>query len=171
LVQRNEFVVFGTLVLQGVISNYDTDLFTPLIKRAAELTGTSLTKELEKEAKAKSSASLRVIADHSADVVAEQECLEEKDRLPADFTVPGIGDIQVDDPPAHEFAGASVIGKPLVFLGCLGPLALLVYKFRTDGLGANPIEYITHETGVWTLRFLLITLSITPLRRLFKVFR
>jgi len=52
-------------VLQGVISNYDTDLFTPLIKRAAELTGTSLTKEREKEAKAKSAASLRVIADHS----------------------------------------------------------------------------------------------------------
>ena len=54
-----------TAVLQGVISNYETDLFTPLIKRAAELTGTSLTKELEKEAKAKAAASLRVIADHS----------------------------------------------------------------------------------------------------------
>jgi alanyl-tRNA synthetase len=52
-------------VLEGVISNYDTDLFTPLIKRATELTGTSLTKELQKEAKAKSAASLRVIADHS----------------------------------------------------------------------------------------------------------
>ena len=52
-------------VLQGVISNYDTDLFTPLIKRAAELTGTSLTKELNKEAHTKSAASLRVIADHS----------------------------------------------------------------------------------------------------------
>ena len=52
-------------VLQGVISNYDTDLFTPLIKRAAELTGTSLTKELSKEAHTKSAASLRVIADHS----------------------------------------------------------------------------------------------------------
>jgi alanyl-tRNA synthetase len=52
-------------VLQGVISNYDTDLFTPLIARAAELTGTSLKKELEKEARAKSAASLRVIADHS----------------------------------------------------------------------------------------------------------
>jgi len=52
-------------VLQGVISNYETDLFTPLIKRAAELTETSLSKELEKEAKAKSAASLRVIADHS----------------------------------------------------------------------------------------------------------
>ncbi|MGA8617257.1 MAG: alanine--tRNA ligase [Candidatus Sulfotelmatobacter sp.] len=54
-----------TAVLQRVISNYDTDLFTPLIKRAAELTGTSVTRELEKEAKAKSAASLRVIADHS----------------------------------------------------------------------------------------------------------
>ena len=54
-----------TAVLQGVISNYDTDLFTPLIKRAAELTGTSLKKELSKEAHTKSAASLRVIADHS----------------------------------------------------------------------------------------------------------
>jgi alanyl-tRNA synthetase len=52
-------------VLQGVISNYETDLFTPLIKRAADLTGTSLTKELSKEAHTKSAASLRVIADHS----------------------------------------------------------------------------------------------------------
>ena len=52
-------------VLQGVISNYDTDLFTPLIKRAAELTGAPLTKELNKEAQTKSAASLRVIADHS----------------------------------------------------------------------------------------------------------
>ncbi len=54
-----------TAVLQGVISNYETDLFTPLIKRAAELTGTSLKKELAKEAHTKSAASLRVIADHS----------------------------------------------------------------------------------------------------------
>src|SRR5580704_1973885 len=54
-----------TAVLQDVISNYETDLFTPLIKRAAELTGTSLTKELNKEAHTKSAASLRVIADHS----------------------------------------------------------------------------------------------------------
>jgi len=52
-------------VLQGVISNYETDLFTPLIKRAAELTGASLEKELDKEAHSKSAASLRVIADHA----------------------------------------------------------------------------------------------------------
>ncbi len=54
-----------TAVLQGVISNYDTDLFTPLIKRAGELTGASLKKELDKEAHSKGAASLRVIADHS----------------------------------------------------------------------------------------------------------
>jgi alanyl-tRNA synthetase len=52
-------------VLQGVISNYETDLFTPLIKRAAELTGVSLKKETEKESHTKSAASLRVIGDHS----------------------------------------------------------------------------------------------------------
>jgi alanyl-tRNA synthetase len=54
-----------TAVLQGVVSNYDTDLFTPLIARAAELTAVSLKKEVEKEAHTKSAASLRVIADHS----------------------------------------------------------------------------------------------------------
>jgi alanyl-tRNA synthetase len=54
-----------TAVLQGVISNYETDLFKPLIKRAAELTGTSLEKELDKELHARTAASLRVIADHS----------------------------------------------------------------------------------------------------------
>src|ERR1700686_1611103 len=52
-------------VLQGVISNYETDLFTPLIARAAELTATSLKRELDKEAHTKPAASLRVIADHS----------------------------------------------------------------------------------------------------------
>jgi alanyl-tRNA synthetase len=54
-----------TAVLQGVISNYETDLFTPLIKRAAELTGISLKKELAREFHTKSAASLRVIADHA----------------------------------------------------------------------------------------------------------
>lgn len=37
-----------------------------------------------------------------------------------------------------------------------------------DGLGANPIEFITHATGDWTMRFLLITLAVTPLRKLLK---
>jgi sulfoxide reductase heme-binding subunit YedZ len=58
--------------------------------------------------------------------------------------------------------------KPLVFVACLAPLAWLVYGAFMDALGANPIEAITHETGVWTLRFLVITLLITPLRKLTK---
>jgi alanyl-tRNA synthetase len=52
-------------VKQGVISNYDTDFFTPLIKRAAELCGVDVQKELKSEAKSGSAASLRVIADHA----------------------------------------------------------------------------------------------------------
>ncbi len=54
-----------TAVLQGVMSNYDTDLFVPLIDRAAELTGVDEQKELATEEKQRSAASLRVIADHA----------------------------------------------------------------------------------------------------------
>lgn len=63
-----------------------------------------------------------------------------------------------------------------IFLACLAPLARLLWRFfgahPTNlqswgvGLGANPIESITHSTGDWTLIFLLITLAITPLRKL-----
>ena len=56
--------------------------------------------------------------------------------------------------------------KPVLFLACLTPLAALVWRGLHADLGANPIEFITHATGDWTLRFLLITLSITPLRKL-----
>ena len=52
-------------VLQGVISNYETDLFTPLIRRAADLVGVVWDEELAREERAKSAASLRVIADHA----------------------------------------------------------------------------------------------------------
>jgi methionine sulfoxide reductase heme-binding subunit len=58
--------------------------------------------------------------------------------------------------------------KPAVFLLCLLPAALLARAALQNGLGANPIEYITHFTGDWTLRFLLITLSITPARKLLQ---
>ena len=54
--------------------------------------------------------------------------------------------------------------KPVLFLACLTPLGILVWRGFHGGLGANPIEFITHATGDWTLRFLLITLSVTPLR-------
>ena len=54
--------------------------------------------------------------------------------------------------------------KPLVFVACLGPALLLTWDAFTGGLGVNPIEDITHRTGNWTLRLLLITLAVTPLR-------
>ncbi len=53
-----------------------------------------------------------------------------------------------------------------VFLIALLPLAKLVAAAYADDLGANPIEKITHVTGYWALSFLLITLAVTPLRRL-----
>ncbi len=56
--------------------------------------------------------------------------------------------------------------KGLAFLLCLVPLFQLGWRAYHQNLGANPIEKITHTTGDWTIRFLLITLSITPLRKL-----
>jgi methionine sulfoxide reductase heme-binding subunit len=56
--------------------------------------------------------------------------------------------------------------KPVIFLACLVPLGTLVWRGFHAGLGANPIETITHGTGDWTLTLLLVTLSITPLRKL-----
>ena len=58
------------------------------------------------------------------------------------------------------------IAKIFVFPLCLVPLGLLLWKGANGELGANPIEVITHATGDWTIRFLLITLAITPLRRI-----
>ncbi len=56
--------------------------------------------------------------------------------------------------------------KTAVFLACLLPLLRLVWLGFAGGLGANPIEFVTHSTGTWTLACLLVTLSVTPLRRL-----
>ena len=56
--------------------------------------------------------------------------------------------------------------KPTVFLAALVPLALLVFKVLTGRTSANPAEDIILTTGIWTFRFLLVTLAITPLRRL-----
>jgi len=58
------------------------------------------------------------------------------------------------------------VAKALLFLASLIPLGRLIWLAFSDGLGANPIEFITRSTGTWTLVFLLLTLSITPLRRL-----
>ncbi|MEW9899514.1 protein-methionine-sulfoxide reductase heme-binding subunit MsrQ [Chitinivorax sp. PXF-14] len=56
--------------------------------------------------------------------------------------------------------------KTALFVACLYPLARLLVLGATHGLGANPIEFITRSTGTWTLVGLLLTLAITPLRRL-----
>ena len=59
--------------------------------------------------------------------------------------------------------------KVVVFLLCLMPLASLGWRALHNDLSANPIEVITHATGEWTLRFLLITLAITPLRKILRL--
>ena len=56
--------------------------------------------------------------------------------------------------------------KAPVFLLCLGSAFVLTWKGFHGGLGANPIDVITRTTGRWTLTFLLITLSVTPVRKL-----
>jgi sulfoxide reductase heme-binding subunit YedZ len=56
--------------------------------------------------------------------------------------------------------------KVAVFVAALGPLAWLVWAALTGNLSANPLSDITNETGVWALRFVCLTLAVTPLRRL-----
>ena len=56
--------------------------------------------------------------------------------------------------------------KVLVFVAGLAPIFWLCWRAWNQNLTANPIEYITRSTGYWTLAFLLITLTVTPLRRL-----
>ena len=55
--------------------------------------------------------------------------------------------------------------KVAVFVAALGPAAYLVYGVVAHTLGANPIDTVTDETGTWTLRFLVLTLLVTPLRK------
>jgi sulfoxide reductase heme-binding subunit YedZ len=59
--------------------------------------------------------------------------------------------------------------KVVVFAVCLVPLATLVWRALQGRLGANPVEFIQHATGLWTLRFLIFTLTITPLRKLLRL--
>ncbi len=58
--------------------------------------------------------------------------------------------------------------KPLVFVVALVPFILLLIRILQNDLGPDPAQELSIETGEWTLRFLLITLSITPLRQLTK---
>ena len=61
---------------------------------------------------------------------------------------------------------AFAVLRRVIFAAALVPAAALVYGAFTDNLTANPIEYITHTTGTTALTFLIITLTVTPLRRL-----
>ena len=68
------------------------------------------------------------------------------------------------DAPAHQRMSSRTLQR-LVFAASLLPLVWLAWTGATRGLGANPIDAITDATGTWTLRFLLLTLAVTPLRR------
>lgn len=59
--------------------------------------------------------------------------------------------------------------KVAVFAACLAPFAILIWRATHGDLGANPVEFVEHWTGDWTLRFLIITLCITPMRKLMKL--
>ncbi|HXW18514.1 MAG TPA: protein-methionine-sulfoxide reductase heme-binding subunit MsrQ [Candidatus Acidoferrales bacterium] len=59
--------------------------------------------------------------------------------------------------------------KAALFAVCLVPLGALVYRGLNHQLGANPIEFLTHATGDWTIRFIVLTLAITPLRKTLKI--
>lgn len=59
--------------------------------------------------------------------------------------------------------------KVAVFVICLAPLGTLVYRALQGLLGANPVEFLQHATGLWTLRFLIFTLTITPLRKTLRI--
>ena len=54
--------------------------------------------------------------------------------------------------------------KPIVFAACLMPAGRLFYNALWGSLGVNPLETLTNETGIWTLRLLVATIAITPIR-------
>lgn len=62
-----------------------------------------------------------------------------------------------------------IVLKVLVWAGCLTPLTFLLWQLWTDPLVTNPIELATHTLGDWTLRLVLLSLTMTPLRILFRL--
>ncbi len=68
--------------------------------------------------------------------------------------------------PVRRTAGDVAFGKALISVNTLVPLAFILYDWSRGRLGANPIEFFLRATGVLTLTFLLITLAVTPLRKL-----
>ena len=65
-------------------------------------------------------------------------------------------------------SGPVALSKPFVVVACLIPALLLAWSAYTNQLGPDPVAQIEHGTGIWALRFLLITLAVTPLRMLTK---
>jgi sulfoxide reductase heme-binding subunit YedZ len=59
--------------------------------------------------------------------------------------------------------------KVVVFVGCLAPLGILVWRGLHNDLTANAVQFVEHWTGDWTIRFLIFTLAVTPLRRILKL--
>ena len=64
------------------------------------------------------------------------------------------------------FWGKPRWGKVLLFAACLTPIFWLGWRAWNDNLTANPIEFISHFTGDWTIRLIVATLAVTPLRKL-----
>src|SRR5215467_1444468 len=60
--------------------------------------------------------------------------------------------------------------KPLAFLAAFAPAVYLTWAALTNHLSANPLSDVTNETGVWTLRFLCITLLVSPFRRMMGLY-
>lgn len=59
--------------------------------------------------------------------------------------------------------------KVPVFILCLAPFGYMAWASFTGHLGPNPVEFFQHTTGDWTLRFLVLTLCVTPFRKLLKL--
>lgn len=69
----------------------------------------------------------------------------------------------------HFDMSRSIWFKPIVFLLALVPMAAMVWAVISGSAGANPIEFLEKETGEWSLRFLWLSLFMTPLTELFKI--
>jgi len=74
----------------------------------------------------------------------------------------------MNDMPMTQSQWIKRVGKPVAFVASLGPFAWLLRDIFTGHLGANPVERITHFTGLTALTFLLIALGVTPAQRLLR---